>query len=158
MTVPNQLQQVVKKIITNINVRDVFFHMEFIFSSENYYLVELTFRGGGSGLSTVVASYVSKANSVVNRINILLGEKQEIPIINNNYSIMIFGEEEELHAYGNRLKSKIDNLSFDVQLVNNSVSSLIKPFSGSERRACGYFFMKKENEVMAKDILKEMNL
>jgi hypothetical protein len=151
--VPVTLKTIINEIIENLGVKNVFFHIEFILCETVYYVVEFTLRGGGSGLSTVIASHTSGKNTIETRINILLGlltttSNESL----NKYAIMNFGNENELNILARKLKNIIPEVMVEMQTMTVP-SETCKMNSSTDRDACAYFFMdNKKCFQMAKKI------
>lgn len=157
--VPSDLGITVKEIIQEFGVRDVFFHMEFIEKEGFYYLIELTFRGGGSGLSTKIASYVSEINTIETRVNLMLNEQVQSPACNNNkLAIMAFGRKNELEKYKTLLVKIDKNIKQEIVILNKEINQIANkiPQSGVEREACAYFYLEQKNPKNLYDLLNEV--
>ena len=141
--VPKPVKQTTTRILKAINAKNVFFHFEYRQQGESYYLIEMHLRGGGSGLCTHMASFVSNTDMARLRINLLTGDvPKKVNDFKNRYSCTVFGDKEELNSLANKIKNK-----FYIDLKIQTFSNLkTKKFEDGRDREAGLFLFYLENQ------------
>lgn len=150
---PTELVNFIENTLTKLNVNNVFFHAEFKKYNNTFYLVEFTTRGGGSGLSTIVASYLTGLNMDAARIDLLVGHRITNPCDNlsQRRALMHFGKWSEIQHLADKL---IGISKVEVKIRRFSLSDAKKVKSGRDRQACIYILFDVE---VADNVYEVMN-
>lgn len=149
---PKELVDFINCAFKKLNIDNVFFHAEFKRKDDCFYLIEFTTRGGGSGLSTIVSSYLTNLKMEVARIDLLIGKKISYSSNNlkNRRALMHFGKLDELQLVEKKVRF-IPNVN--TQIRRFSTANVEKIESGNDREACIYITFLADvshqiNEVM----------
>ena len=116
---PSSVKDLVRNILEGIRAKDVFFHIEFRKKDELYYLIEIHLRGGGSGLCTHIASYVSDLDTPKLRIKMMTCRvsKQTVSFLKDRRACTVFGNMLELKSLKKKLINKF-NICTGMQVLN----------------------------------------
>lgn len=150
--VPKQIQKITSYILSCLKATDVFFHFEFRKNGGTYYLIEVHLRGGGSGLCTHIASYISNTNTPNLRVNMLTGKSKQFSSEEtlNRRACTVFGDPSELDDLCQKLKNK---LNVPTEIYNLQENPTKKISDGTDREACAYIFYDKFNEQETNELI-----
>ena len=144
--VPKQIQKITSYILSCLKATDVFFHFEFRKNGGTYYLIEVHLRGGGSGLCTHIASYISNTNTSNLRVNMLTAKSEQFSSEEtlNRRACTVFGDPSELDDLSQKLKNK---LNVPIEIYNLQENPTKNKY-GTDRGVCPFSDKFNEHETV----------
>jgi len=144
----SKLREQHKNLVQAMNLPFGLTHAEYRNKNDEFYLIEIAARGGGSGLSSIIAPEMSGIDNYEQLINMALGNTNvlENSILKPRVQFMLLeffdiqcGKIKAIHGF-----EQIKSLPYvRTAVLNVGVSSMVEPVSNDATRA-GYYIMSAD--------------
>ena len=162
--IQSDLYKSLKKIHTDIikfmNLENSLCHAEYIVKNNIPYLVEIAARGGGTGVSSIIAPYISGLRHYELLINSLLGNNYEIKHFQENrYAALKFFEpkqgyiEEIMTPRKEYIDKNIDLFQFNAKIGDNLGNQL----DDKKRNDIGYYIVLNDSRDKLYEIINRVD-